>query len=209
MAQWIVGVTPETAGDKAAQTLERLKDLFGDQPIPQPFFLYGAVPAFLQDFYMNFKKFCATEGKLDLAMKSRLGLAVAGHFGCAPWAEYFADRLRQQGADHQQLADIAAVASSCAMYNAFFKFRDLSGSALFSGMAVGLRAHTFAGTSLDDKTVELINVAISDLNGCKPCTEGHVTKARELGVSDDALLEAIQLTATIAAGCQFLKHADG
>jgi lipoyl-dependent peroxiredoxin subunit D len=74
-------------------------------------------------------------------------------------------------------------------------------------MSVGLRAHTFAGTSLDEKTVELINIAISDLAACRPCTSGHVTKARQLGLSDEAILEAIQCAATVLAGVQFLKAA--
>jgi alkyl hydroperoxide reductase subunit D len=198
---------PESAAtDKVAQTYERMKELFGDAPIPEPFQLYARCPAFLQDFYMNFKKYCLSEGKLDVKTKAIIGVAIAGNAGCEPWAEFFAQRLRQHGGDDQLLADIAGVASSCAMYNAFFKFRDLSGSDLFGGMAVGLRAHTFGGTSLDEQTVELMNVAISDLNGCKPCTSGHVDKARALGVSDEALLEVIQCTATLTAGIQFLKH---
>lgn len=200
---------PETAAtDKVEQTYGRLHDLLeSPDPLPDPFLLYARVPAFLQDFYMNFKKFCYSPGALDLKTKSLIALAVAGNFDSSVWAEFFANRARSQGADDQTLADVAGVASACAMYNVFFKFRDLSGSDLFSGMPVGLRAHTFAGTSLDDKTVELINIAISDLNGCKPCTEGHVAKARDLGVSDEQMLEAIQCASTLFAGIQFLKHA--
>jgi alkyl hydroperoxide reductase subunit D len=93
------------------------------------------------------------------------------------------------------------------MYNAFFKFRDLAGSDVFGGMSVGLRAHTFANTSLDPKMVELVNIAISDLNGCKPCTSGHVDSARKLGLSDDAILECVQCAATMASGCGFLNAA--
>jgi lipoyl-dependent peroxiredoxin subunit D len=203
----IFPVSVADATDKAAQTYERLQELFGDTPLPEPFLLYGRVPAFLQDFYMNFKKFCFSDGKLDQKAKAMIALAISGHAGCEPWADYFAERLKCLGGDDQTVADVAAVAAACAKYNTFFKFRELSGSALFSGMAVGLRAHTFTGTSLDDKTVELINVAISNINSCKPCTEGHVTKARDLGVSDEALLETIQVTATMQAGIQFLKHA--
>jgi alkyl hydroperoxide reductase subunit D len=195
------------AADKTAQTYERLAELFGDEPLPTPFLLYGRVPAFLQDFYMNFKKFCLTEGKLDLPTKMLVGLAVAGNAGSEPWADFFATRAQAAGASEQTLADVAAVAATCSMYNVFFKFRDLSGSELFSGLPVGLRAHTFAGTSLDDRLVELINIAISDINGCKPCTEGHVAKARQLGLSDEALLECVQVAATLTAGMQFLKHA--
>ncbi len=200
-------ISESAATDKVEQTYGRLHEMFeSTEPLPEPFLLYATVPAFLQDFYMNFKKFCYGPGTLGVKLKSLIGLAVAGNFSCTPWIEFFTRRAAAEGADEQTLADVAAVASSCAMYNAFFKFRDLSGSDLFSGMPVGLRAHTFAGTSLDDQTVELINIAISDLNGCKPCTEGHVAKARQLGLSDEQILETIQCTATLLAGIQFLKH---
>lgn len=203
-------VPEASATDKVEQTYGRLREMFGsNDPLPEPFLLYARVPAFLQDFYMNFKKFCYSPGALNEKTKALIGLAIAGNLGCNPWADYFAKRAQTFGADEQTLADVAGVASACAMYNAFFKFRDLSGSDLFSGMPVGLRAHTFAGTTLDDTLVELLNIVISDLNGCKPCTEGHVGKARQLGVTDDQILEAIQCTATLFSGIQFLKHAAG
>jgi alkyl hydroperoxide reductase subunit D len=201
---------PESAAtDKVEQTYGRLHEMFESaDPLPEPFLLYASVPAFLQDFYMNFKKFCYSAGALDVQTKSLIGLAVAGNFSCEPWVAYFTNRAKSSGADDQTLADVAGVASACAMYNVFFKFRDLSGSDLFSGMPVGLRAHTFAGTTLPETTVELINLAISDLNGCKPCTEGHVAKARQLGLSDEQILETVQCAATLYSGIQFLKHAE-
>ncbi|MCP6769540.1 carboxymuconolactone decarboxylase family protein, partial [Klebsiella pneumoniae] len=70
---------------------------------------------------MNFKKYCYSAGALDLKTKSIIALAVSGHFGCEPWADFFAQRCRQLGLDDQALADAAGVASACAMYNAFFK----------------------------------------------------------------------------------------
>ena len=197
-------ISDATADEKVAQTLGRLREMFGTQPLPEPFYAYGRVPAFLQDFYMNFKKFVWTDGHISAKTKATLAFAVCTVTKCRPWTNFFAERCRELGHTEQKLADILAVASSCAMYNAFFKFRDISGSDLFSGMSVGLRAHTFANTSLDDLTVELINIAISDLNGCKPCTSGHVEKARQLGASNDALLEVVQCTATMLAGTTFL-----
>ncbi len=199
---------PEAAAtDKVAQTYGRLKELFGDEPIPEPFLVYANVPSFLQDFYMNFKKFIVSEGALDVPTKAMISLAVASVLRCPSWADWHAARFPSLGLTEQTAADVVGVASTCVMYNAFFKFRDISGSAVFEGMSVGLRAHTFAGTSLSDKVVELINIAISDLNGCKPCTSGHVEKARQLGLSDDAILESVQCAATVAAGCTFLNAA--
>jgi alkyl hydroperoxide reductase subunit D len=199
---------PESeATDKAAQTYQRLHDLLGPDPLPEPFLIYGRVPAFLQDFYMNFKKFVYSDGALEARTKALIGLAVCAQRGCKAWTSWCAARLRGLGAGEQEMADAVAVGAACAMYNAFFKFRDLSGEAAFSGMAVGLRAHTFAGTSLSPQQVELINVAVSDVNGCKPCTSGHVAKARELGLSDEAILEAVQCAATLLAGITFLQGA--
>ncbi len=201
-------ISPAEANDKVAQTYGRLTEMFGEGvAIPAPFLKLGNCPAYLQDFYMNFKKFCFSEGKIDLKLKAIIGLAVASNGGSSQWIEYFAERLKSLEGTDQTVADVVGVTAACATYNVFFKFRDLSGSELFSGMAVGLRAHTFSATTLDDKTVELINVAVSDVNGCKPCTEGHVTKARAMGISDEALLETIQCAATVYGGVQFVKAA--
>lgn len=203
----IVPLPEADAEGKVERTYGRIRELLGVDAVPEPFLTYGRVEAFLQDFYMNFKKFVYEDGHLDSRTKAVLALAVSGHYGSGVWMDFFSERLQSMGSDDQQIADILAVASTNAMYNAFFKFRDLSGSDVFGGMSVGLRAHTFMNTSLDEKTVELINIAISDLNACGPCTSGHVEKGRQLGLSDDALLEAVQCAATMAAGCAFLKAA--
>lgn len=202
--------TPAEIDDKAKQTLSRLEEVFGIDSIPEFFHHMAIVPSFVNDYYMNFKKFCYTQGKLSLKDKALIGLAVSHTAGVKSMTEFFARRLRtlvegSESAQSQFVADALAVQATCAMYNVFFKFRDLSGSDLFSGMPVGLRAHTFAGTSLTDAEVELINITVSDVNGCKPCTEGHVAKARQLGLADEAILEAIQCAATVYAGCQFAK----
>jgi len=203
----ITAVSESDATLDAQKTFERVKEMLGAESLPEMFLVYGRVPAFLRDFYMNFKKFVYSDGKIDAKTKSAIALAVSARDGCDPWTDFLTGRARQLGWEEGQIADILAVAATSAMYNTFFKFRDISGSDLFGGMPVGLRAHTFANTSLEDTIVELINIAISDLNGCKPCTSGHVDKARKLGISDDAILETVQCAATILAGTQFLNSA--
>lgn len=154
---------------------------------------------------MNFKKFVWTDGQITAKTKATLAIAVCAVKKCQPWLKIMAARAQELGLSEQYITDTIAVAATCEMYNVFFKFRDISGSDIYSGMAVGLRAHTFANTSLDDQTVELINVVISDINGCKPCTSGHVEKARQLGTSHEALQEAIQCASTMLAGVSFLN----
>lgn len=200
-------IAETNAPDKVAQTYSRLKEALGGESLPEVVLAFGQVEPFLRDFYMNFKKFVISDGALDAKSKAAIAYGAACHAKCGPWLDVLGDRARAAGYSDDQLAEIAAIVATNSMYNSFFKFRDLSGSDLFGGMPVGLRAHTFAGTSLDEKLVELINTAISNLNSCKPCTSGHVTAARQHGITDDQLLETIQCAATIAAACQFTSVA--
>jgi len=190
------------APEGVVQTYERLEELF-EGPFPEMFLRMGRVEPFLKDFYMNFKKFVYSPGALDSKTKAMIGYAVSLHAKSEPWIEFFTARCQALGASEHQVHEVLAIIATNYTYNTFFKFRDLSGSALFEGMAVGLRAHTFSSVSLDEKTVELLNIAISDINACKPCTSGHVEKARSLGLSDNQLLECIQCAATVYAGAQF------
>lgn len=200
-------VAREKASEKVAQTYGRIAEMLGSEDLPEPFLVFGNVEPFLRDFYMNFKKFVYTDGALDARTKAIIGLATAAHGKSAAWLNFFEQRCQALGCSDEQVAEILAVASTNAMYNTFFKFRDLSGTDLFSGMGVGLRAHTFANTSLEEKTVELINIAVSDLNSCKPCTSGHVDQARKLGLNNEQILECIQCAATVNAGVMFLAAA--
>ncbi|WP_417849614.1 carboxymuconolactone decarboxylase family protein [Thalassoglobus sp.] len=197
-----------SAPENIAKLYGRIQEMLGEEQIPAPFLVYGNVEAFLKDFYMNFKKFVYSDGHTDSKTRAAIGLAVAAHAKSDPWIHYFHQRCLSLGFSEQQVLEILAIAATNYMYNTFFKFRDLSGSDLFEGMGVGLRAHTFTGTSLDDSLIELINIAISDLNACKPCTSGHVEKASKLGLTKEQMLETIQCAATIYAGAQFLNAAS-
>ena len=198
-------ISIEQASDKAAQTFDRIREVFEVTEIPEIFQYMANVPAFVHDFFMNFRKFVLTGGKLDEKRKLLIAFAVAGQAGSSKWLEYLQTFAPTREVSAAEVTEALAVGATNSMYNVLFKFRDISGTDVFDGMGVGLRAHTFQGTSLDDMTVELINLSLSDINGCKPCTAAHVQKARQTGLSDDAIYEAIQCAATMIAGTQFLR----
>jgi alkyl hydroperoxide reductase subunit D len=192
------------ASEKIQQTLARVREMLGSDEVPAPFLLYARSPAFLQDFFMNSKRFVFSDGKLSAKTKALLALVVALVQKSAVWIDFLRDRCFALGWSDQNLADAAAVASTCTAYNAFFKFRDLADRDAFQGLPVGLRAHAFAGTSLDPSTAELVSVVVSTIHSCRACVSGHVAKALELGVDDEAVLEAVQCAATMASGTTFL-----
>ena len=199
---------PESDADgKVERVYGQLKELFEVDALPDCVLAMGRHEALLSDWYMNFKKFVWKDGQLDRRTKLLIAQAVALKEGSGPWADFFTGLAAKDGVTDAEVTDVAALVATNATYNTFFKFRTLSGTDLFDGLPVGLRAHAFQATAFDEKTVELINTAVSDLNACEPCVAGHVKKARGLGLSPDAILEAIQATATVYAGVQFLKSA--
>lgn len=200
-------INPADAPEKVAQTLERFQELLGGGELPVAIRQYGWSEPFLRDFFMNFKRFVCSDGTLPLSLRAIIAYAAACQAKCGPWIDLLGQRAKTLGVSESQLTDVAALVATNAMYNTFFKFRDLSGSDLFSGMGVGLRAHTLSATSLEERDAELVSTAISVLNGCRPCTSGHVEAARKLGLTDEQLLETVQCAATVAAACQFTSIA--
>jgi alkyl hydroperoxide reductase subunit D len=196
---------PESdASGKAAQAYKRIKEVLEVEEVPEIFRYMANVETFAHDYFMNFRKFVLSEGKLDQKQKLLVAVAVAGQAGNQALLEFLCSFADARDLQKAQITEALAVGATNSMYNVLFKFRDISGSDVFDGMPVGLRAHTFQGTSLAEETVELINLALSDINGCKPCTSAHVAKSRQLNIADEAIYEAVQCAATIVAGAQFL-----
>src|SRR5262245_54085842 len=99
-------------GEKAVETMARVRELFGAQPIPEPFFVYARNPAFLHDFYMNLKRFVLTAGKLELKSKLLVAYSAAVVLDCNAWRDVFAARLVSAGATDAEFAGAASVAAT-------------------------------------------------------------------------------------------------
>lgn len=197
-------IEESAAEGKAAQAFTRIKDVLGVDEVPEIFRWLGNVPPFVHDFFMNFRKFVLTDTKLPERQKLLIAIAVAGQAGSQTWLDYLRGLAAAREITEQEISEVLAIGATNSMYNVLFKFRDIAGTDVFEGMPVGLRAHTFQSTSLEDQTVELVNLALSDINACKPCTAAHVKKAQQEKAADEAIYETIQCAATMVAGCQFL-----
>lgn len=203
----LVPVAEDQACEKVGHTYSRFRELLGQDSLPLPILVLGRSPVLLQDFFMNSKRFVFTDGKLSARDKALLGLVVSATRHSEIWRSFFWERSLQLGWSDQEANDALVVASACSMYNAYFKFRDLASRDVFHVLPAGLRAHTFGGTSLEEPTVELINVVVSNLNGCAACVTGHVARVTELGLGDEAVHEAIQCAATVMGALTFTSAA--
>lgn len=58
----------------------------------------------------------------------------------------------------------------------------------------------FAAGALDEKTKQLIAVAVAHVTQCPYCIEGHTKQASRKGASDEEIMEAIWVAAEMRAG---------
>lgn len=67
---------------------------------------------------------------------------------------------------------------------------------------------------LDERTRELVAIGASITANCQPCLEYHVAKARELGVDDVDIAEAVKAAQQVRRGAsakmdRFAQHMTG
>jgi alkyl hydroperoxide reductase subunit D len=117
-------------------------------------------------------------------------------------AQWLADAAKQAGKTDDELEAAQAVALACATYNGYYKFRSLvDQSKDFDGFGTALRASPFVRSSLSKTLVELVSLAVSVMNGCGQCVNGHVQTIRQAGLANPnaAIDEAVRISAVVAA----------
>ncbi|MEX0775503.1 MAG: carboxymuconolactone decarboxylase family protein [Phycisphaeraceae bacterium] len=193
-------LSPEAAPDSTRAIYDRIKETIGGGQVSLGFQMMGRVESFLQDSYMNYRKYIHDgAGKLDAKQRAAIALATSSAMNCHSCVKAHARDAMDAGWSDGQVAEILAVTATCTMYNVFYKFKDLAENADLAGRSVGLRAHTWQKVSLDQTLVELINIVVSNINTCKSCTSGHVEKALQLGLTGDQIDEALKVSAVMAA----------
>ena len=194
-------LSPEKAPESTKAIYERIKETIGNGNVSPGFQMMGNVEAFLQDSFMNYRKFIkeGTGGKLDAKQREALALATSSAMNCVHCVRHHAKEAVAVGWTDQEVAEILAITATCTMYNTLYRFRDLAGDPTFAGLSPGLRAFTFQKTSLGNELVELINIVVSSINGCHKCTSSHVAAALGMGLSHEIIDEAVKISATMAS----------
>ena len=132
-----------------------------------------------------------------------LGVALAkagtSTHGLIAW---LSEAAKVAGKSDEDIESVGAVALACATYNGYYKFRSLiEDSKDFDSFGTALRASPFVRSSLSKTQVELISLAISVMNGCSQCVNGHVATIRQTSLPSPtaAVDEAVRISAVVAA----------
>jgi alkyl hydroperoxide reductase subunit D len=193
-------LSPDQAPEAAQKTLAQIKQAGDGEQIGTEYQMMAHAPAFLADAHANREKYVDEgTGALSEADREALALATSVANACKSCVRAHAKACEEAGWSQQEIAEIIAVASTGAMYNFFYKFRDAVDDERLSQIKPMLRAHTWRGTSLNTVLVELIAVLVSVVNSCHYCIDAHTKKAIEAGATHEQIEDAMRLAAVMTA----------
>jgi lipoyl-dependent peroxiredoxin subunit D len=99
----------------------------------------------------------------------------------------------------QALYGAKAAAAIMGMNNIFYRFRHFSSNEKYGTMPARLRMQVMRTHGADPVDFELWCLAVSAVNGCAVCVDSHEKTLREKGMSEETILAAVRIAATIHA----------
>ena len=159
--------------------------------------LLDTVPAYAKDLKLNLGN---VMDQSELTAQQAWGTAVACSLA-ARNRQLYGAVLAEAGAklSPQALFGARAAAAVMGMNNIFYRFRHFSSNPKYSTHPARLRMQSIRTHGADPADFELWCLAVSAINGCQVCVDSHEQAVREKGLSEETVLAAIRIAATIHA----------
>ena len=157
--------------------------------------LLEAVPDYAKDLKLNLSNVLR---QAELTEQQTWGTAVAT--ALASRNAQVTEAIVAEAAKHltpEALFASKAAAAVMGMNNIFYRFRHLSGNENYASMPARLRMQTIRTHGSDPVDFELWCLAVSAVNGCGVCVQAHENVLREKQVSEETILAAVRIAATI------------
>jgi alkyl hydroperoxide reductase subunit D len=141
-----------------------------------------------------------------LSERQRFGIAYAS--ALASRSPALREALVQDGAEHLDDAvrdDAQAAASLMAMNNVFYRFRHIVGKPSYAAIPARLRMNRIAQPKTSKAEFELMCLAVSAINNCELCVQTHEQAILENGMSEQNIVDAVRIAATIHAAAITLE----
>lgn len=180
--------------------IELLNDLelSADKNYPALETLSESSTKYVRDLKVNLKTALSSEnlGEKDALLTA---YAVAVNAKNASLQEAFRKRATAAGANTEEVAEAAAVASLLSANNILYRFRHFCDNKKYSDMPARIRMNIMMSPVLGKELFELISLAVSAVNGCQACVNSHEHSVRELGASEERIFDAIRVAAIVAS----------
>lgn len=160
--------------------------------------LMETVPAYARDLKLNFSSLVRSQTELN--DQQLWGTVVST--AIASRNKELIDAVVEEAATKltpQALDAAKGAAAIMGMNNIFYRFQHLASHKQYGTMRTGLRMNILRTHGIEPLDFELWSVAVSAVNGCGMCVDSHDRVLREKGVSEEKVLAAIRVAATVHA----------
>lgn len=159
--------------------------------------LLDAIPAYAKDLKANLS---AVMAQPELSAQQAWGTAVS--CAMASKSPRLTEALAAEAAQHIGEGAVSAAktaAAIMAMTNVYYRFRHLTGNPKYGDMPARLRMQSLRSHGADELDFELWCLAVSAINACQGCVEGHERSLLESGVGEVKILAAVRIASVVFA----------
>lgn len=144
-----------------------------------------------------------------LTQSQRWGVAAAAALASRhpPLTRAILGEARREAGD-AVVDDAVAAAALMGMNNVFYRFKHRIGKAAYQDKPARLRMNRLAKPATNKLDFELFSLAVSAINDCESCVRAHEQAVIDGGLSDDAVVDATRIAATIHAAAVALEAAE-
>lgn len=159
--------------------------------------LLERVPAWAKDLKLNLGNLLRQP---ELTQQQLWGTAVA----CAIAARNpeLVKAVVEDAAVQMEPAALEAAKSAAAimgMNNVYYRFLHLTTNEKYRTIPARLRMQAIRNHGIDQHDFELWCVAVSAMNNCQACVASHEQVVREKGITEEAIVAAVRISAVIHA----------
>lgn len=165
------------------------------------------LPEAAKDIKLNLQSVLASGGALNAAQRWGVALASALAARHPALSRAVLGEARREAGD-AVVEDAVAAAALMGMNNVFYRFKHRVGQAAYQDKPARLRMNRLAKPLTSKLDFELFSLAVSAINDCESCVRAHERAVVEGGLSEDAVVDAVRIAATIHAAAAALDAAD-
>jgi alkyl hydroperoxide reductase subunit D len=169
-----------------------------------------ALPGYARDLQLNLGSVLAPGGAPGLSERQIWAVALAA--AAASRNAAFTRELQTLAAAHLDAAHINAAHAAAAimgMNNVYYRFLHLVEDAEYAKLPARLRMNVLANPGIAKADFELLELAVSAINGCGSCVASHERQLRQHGFEREAVQSAVRIAATVHAVARVLESTGG
>lgn len=201
-----MAITPPLKDDdlsaEARDTLDEVRAAFGEDSLTA-YRMFAHSHAVLEDGFANMRRYIrgdqrpdGTANSLDLAQREAIALAASSANNCKSCVKSHAEHCKQAGWSDREVAEVLGLTAVCSMLNHHHRLRHIAPQLKLPEQS-GLSFETLTAVTLPKPLVELICIVVSGINHCPLCVRHHTQQARDLGVSDEQVHDAVYIASTM------------